>query len=73
MLISCAYLVWYMIRENKQPVEVIETPELTEEQMFIIEQKMQRDNLFCANWWKMNGRFNTSHYVKYLEYREVNG
>ena len=60
-----------MMREKKQTV--IETFEhtLTDEQMFIIEQKIQRDR-YEIGWWKMHGRFNVMQYVKYLEYKEVN-
>lgn len=74
MLISCLYIVWYMMRE-KQPSDKIGQliePELTEEQMLIIEQKIHRDK-YEIGWWKMNGRFNVMQYVKYLEYKEVNG
>jgi hypothetical protein len=41
--------------------------------MFIIEEQMKRDMLFCANWWKIQGRFNTAQYVKYLEYKASKG
>ena len=71
MLISCLYIVWYMMRENKQTVVEITEPTLTEEQMLIIEQKIQRDK-YEIGWWKMNGIFNVMQYVKYLEYKEVN-
>ena len=60
-----------MMRENKQTVVEITEPTLTEEQMLIIKQKIQRDK-YEIGWWKMNGRFNILHYVKYLEYKEVN-
>lgn len=60
-----------MMREKKQTVVETVEPTLTEEQMFIIEQKIQRDRYDIA-WWKMNGRFNVMQYVKYLEYKEVN-
>ena len=43
MLLSCLYIVWYMMREKKQTVVEITEPTLTEEQMLIIEQKIQRD------------------------------
>ena len=71
MLISCLYIVWYMMRENKQTVVEITEPTLTEEQMLIIDQKIQRDK-YEIGWWKMNGIFNVMQYVKYLEYKEVN-
>lgn len=66
MLISCLYIVWYMMREKKQTVE------LTEEQIFNIEEKLHRDLKSCAPFWRENGHFNTAHYVKYLEYNEMN-
>ena len=71
MLISCLYIVWYMMREKKQTVVETVEPTLTEEQMFIIEQKIQRDR-HEIGWWKTGGRFNVMQYVKYLEYKEVN-
>jgi hypothetical protein len=68
LLIACILIIRYMVKESK-PVEVIQEVELSEEDMFIIEEKMKRDMLFCANWWKIQGRFNTAQYVKYLEYK----
>lgn len=62
MLISCAYLIWYMIREKKQDPLI----ELTDEQVGIIEDKLKRDK-DLIHWWRINGNFNISHYVKYLE------
>lgn len=72
LLIACVLIVRYMVKESK-PVETIQEVELSEEQMFIIEEQMKRDMLFCANWWKIQGRFNTSQYVKYLEYKASKG
>lgn len=63
MLISCAYLIWYMIREKQKQELLIE---LTDEQVSIIEDKIKRDK-DLIHWWRMNGNFNISHYVKYLE------
>ena len=60
-----------MMREKKQTIELTEEPTLTEEQMFIIEQKIQRDK-YEIGWWKMGGRFDVMQYVKYLEYKEIN-
>lgn len=72
LLIACILIVRYMVKESK-PVEVIQEVELSEEDMFIIEETMKRDMLFCANWWKIQGRFNTAQYVKYLEYKASKG
>jgi hypothetical protein len=72
LLIACILIVRYMVKESK-PVETIQEVELSEEQMFIIEEQMKRDMLFCANWWKIQGRFNTAQYVKYLEYKASKG
>jgi ribosomal silencing factor RsfS len=61
-----------MYKEHKANDIVIfkvQEVELSEEDMFIIEEQMKRDMLFCANWWKIQGRFNTAQYVKYLEYK----
>jgi len=72
LLIACILIVRYMVKESK-PVETIQEVELSEEDMFIIEEQMKRDMLFCANWWKIQGRFNTAQYVKYLEYKASKG
>ena len=60
-----------MMREKKQTVVETAEPTLTDEQMFIIEQKIQRDR-YEIGWWKRHGRFDVMQYVKYLEYKEVN-
>ena len=65
MLISCLYIVWYMMREKKQTVVEVTEPTLTDDQMLIIEHRIQRDR-YEIGWWKMNGRFNVMQYVKYL-------
>ncbi len=72
LLIACILIIRYMYKESK-PVETIQEVELSEEQMFIIEEQMKRDMLFCANWWKIQGRFNTAQYVKYLEFKASKG
>ena len=71
-LIAIVLILRYMYKESKQ-VEPIQEVELSEEDMFIIEEQMKRDMLFCANWWKIQGRFNTAQYVKYLEYKASKG
>lgn len=69
MLISCLYIVWHMMREKKQPNETI--IELTDEQVGNIESKLKRDK-DIIHYWRNTGRFNITHYVKYLEYKEAN-
>jgi len=72
-LIAIVLILRYMYKESKPVIEPIQEVELSEEDMFIIEEQMKRDMLFCANWWKIQGRFNTAQYVKYLEYKASNG
>ena len=73
LLIAMIVISYVMYREHKTIQEPIQEVELSEEDMFIIEEQMKRDMLFCANWWKIQGRFNTAQYVKYLEYKAGNG
>lgn len=68
MLISCAYIIWYMIQEEKQEPLV----ELTDEQVSKIESKLKRDK-DLIHWWRMNGNFNINQYLKYLENEVLNG
>ena len=69
-LIAIVLILRYMCKESK-PVEPIQEVELSEEDMFIIEEQMKRDVLFCKAHWKTQyrGNFNTAQYVKYLEYK----
>ena len=76
LLIAMIVISYVMYREHKANTIVIfkvQEVELSEEEMFIIEEQMKRDMLFCANWWKIQGRFNTAQYVKYLEYKASKG
>lgn len=68
MLISCAYLIWYMANEKKKPVEKI--IELTDEQVYNIECKLKRDK-DIIHYWRTVGNFNIVQYVKYLERKEI--
>ena len=72
-LIAMIVISYVMYREDKPIQEPIQEVELSEEDMFIIEEQMKRDMLFCAKWWKIQGRFNTAQYVKYLEYKASKG
>ena len=72
-LIAMIVISYVMYREDKPIQEPIQEVELSEEDMFIIEEQMKRDMLFCAKWWKIQGNFNTAQYVKYLEYKASKG
>lgn len=73
-LIAMIVISYVMYKEDKHK-EPIQEVELTEEDMFIIEEQMKRDMLFCKAHWKMQyrGNFNTAQYVKYLEYKASKG
>jgi len=81
MLLAMIVISYYQHKEYKAKkrvkgiVKYFEDVTLTEEQMMLIEQTIQRDTLFCREYWKMQfrGNFNTSHYVKLLEYKHSKG
>lgn len=72
-LIAMIVISYVVYKEDKPVQEPIQEVELSEEEMFIIEEQVKRDILFCANWWKIQGRFNVAQYVKYLEYKASKG
>jgi hypothetical protein len=77
LLLAMIVISYYQHKEYKSKkrvkgiVKYFEDVTLTEEQMMLIEQTVQRDILFCREYWR--GRFNTSHYVKLLEYKHSKG
>ena len=75
LLIAMIVISYKMYKEDKPIQEPIQEVELSEEDMFIIEEQMKRDVLFCKAHWKMQyrGNFNTAQYVKYLEYKASKG
>ena len=71
-LIAIVLILRYMYKERKsETIITVDDIVLTDEQAFLIEQTMQRDLMFCREYWR--GRFNTSHYVKVLEYKHSKG
>lgn len=73
MLFFVLAIIIYMQLEHKKYKRLEDIKEVKEaEKRFIIEKMVMRDILFCEEYWKKDGNFNRTQYVKYLEAKEQN-
>ena len=73
MLFFVLAIIIYMHQEHKKYKRLEDIKESKEaEKRFIIEKMVMRDILFCEEYWNAGGRFNRTHYVKYIEAKEQN-